>query len=233
MRIEGAGNQIDLVLAPGETLHFALRFLRGRRFGIALVPPCPLGSPLARLWHGCYWLGRVAAGEGVSVRLGGPTVTGCFQAVEVPAGGAQWIDCRRLAGFVLAPGGVLRTRLRGLLSPSLWLLGHPLPVLVHGPATVLLHGEGLRRATGGEFPPEQVASFPADQPCAVRALAPDAGIASQLANALGTQVRWVFPASTAVVIEPLNRPPGGGWRLALHLLLHLVGWLALALLLGA
>ncbi|MCK6487159.1 MAG: hypothetical protein L6R48_02255 [Planctomycetes bacterium] len=232
MHVDGDGNQIEAVLAPGEVLHFTLRYLRGRRFGLNLLPPCPLGSPLARLWHGCYWLGRVAAGEGTSVRLAGPSVTGRFVAVPVPAGEACWVDCRRLAGFVLAPGGFLRTRLAGLLSPTLWLLGHPLPVLVHGPATVLLHGEGLRSAAGGEFLPEQVAAFPAASPFAARALAPDHGWISQLANAFGTRARWVFPADTAVVMEPVNRPHGGGWRLVLHLLLHLACWATLAVLLG-
>jgi hypothetical protein len=54
VRVDGIGNQVEVALAPGETLHFALRYLRGRRFGLGLLPPCPLGSPLARLWHGCY-----------------------------------------------------------------------------------------------------------------------------------------------------------------------------------
>lgn len=228
-------NQLTAALEAGETLHFAMRYLRGREFGIPLLPPCPFGSPLIRLYHGCYWLGRHrAAAGGGQVSLTGPTVVGRFRAVALAAGEHCFINCRHLAAFSFAKGGGLHTQLSRVISPTMWALGHPLPVVAHGPGTVILYAEGLDDCTvapGAAYLPAQVVAFPAEAPFRARALEPDAGPLSHLANAIGRDARWVFTNTTPVLITPLNRPEPRATRMILHLLVHIAFWLLLVLML--
>jgi len=217
-------NEADLVLEPGEELHYAGKFLRGRYFGLRALPPCPLGSPLARIWHGCYWLNSCRAGEAPrSVRLTGPTVIGRFQAVRLEAGQRAFINASLLAAFSFGPGGNLRTALRQLVSPTMWSLGHPLPMLASGPGTVLVYGEGLcavEVVAGGEYIPNQVAAFDAQTAFTTRALSPDSGVLSHAANAIGRESRWVFSEATRVFLVPVNRPEAHITRLFKHLVIH-------------
>lgn len=226
MRVDDTrGNEADIALEPGEVLHFSGRFLRGRSFGLTLIPPCPLGSPIARLLHGCYWLDSFhAPPEGAAVHLTGPSVVGRFQAVQVAAGEHLLLDAARLAAFSFASGGRLHTAVGQLLSPTMWALGHPLPVIASGPGTVVLYGEGLRLAEaqpGEEFIPTQVAACPATTPIAARALSPDARPLGHLANALGREARWVFPAGCRLAYLPVNRPEPHLGGMLRHLLIHL------------
>lgn len=237
MRIDTTqSNQAAVWIEPGETLFFALRYLRGRHFGVPLLPPCPFGSPLIRLYHGCYWLGRFRAGaEGSEVRLTGPTVIGNFRAIEVPAGAARFVDCRHVVAFAFCKGGHLRTQLSRLLSPTMWALGHPLPVIVHGPATIIAYGEGLAEELvepGAEFIPTQIVAFDAGSPFLARALKPDSGSLSQVLNAVGQQARWVFPEATLLLRVPINRPDPGSATVVVQLLVHIIFWALLALMLN-
>lgn len=233
MRIDTPdANQAVVWVEPGETLFFALRYLRGRHFGVPLLPPCPFGSPLIRLYHGCYWLGRFRAGDGGSeIVLTGPTVIGNFRAIEVPAGETRFINCRHVVAFAFRDGGYLRTQLSRLLSPTMWALGHPLPVIVHGPGTIIAYGEGLAEETvepGAEFIPSQVVAYDARSPILARALNPDSGSLGHVLNAIGRQARWVFPERTVLLRVPINRPESHPAHLIGQLLIHLVFWVLLA-----
>ncbi len=64
-----------------------------------------------------------------------------------------------------------------------------------------------------------------------RALEPDAGLLSHLANAIGRDARWVFSEATPVLLTPLNRPEPRATRMILHLLVHIAFWLLLVLML--
>lgn len=232
MRIDTSEpNQASIALDPGETMHFSMAYLRGRDFGVPLLPPCPFGSPLVRLYHGCYWMGRHRAGpSGGDIRLTGPTVIGSFRAVGLAAGERRFVDCRHLVGFSLGAGGGIRTQLSRLLSPTMWALRHPLPVVVTGPGTVILYGEGLDEvevSAGAEFIPAQVVSFDASRLFQARALNPDSGVLSHLSNALGRQARWVFAEPARVLITPVNRPESDASRVILHLVLHILVWILL------
>jgi hypothetical protein len=237
MRVDLAHpNTADVHLAPGETLHFSLRLLRSREFGLPLVPPYPWGSPLARLIHGCYWLGRFRArGDAATIHLTGARVPGSFAVLDLAAGERAFVNVAAIAGFALGPGGRIQTLLARLLSPTMWLLGHPLPSVFTGPGQVLLYGQNLRwiepagdpgpdRVAVEDLLPAQVMAFPAEARFSAVALRGDGGLLSHLYNVTTSQVRWSIEQPARILVEDVNRPHWGASRLLLHLAVHLVAW---------
>lgn len=117
----------------------------------------------------------------------------------------------------------------------MWALGHPLPVIAYGPGTIVVYGEGLHEVIvepGAEYIPSQVVSFDAARPFLARALNPDAGFLSHLANAVGQQARWVFRERTALQLVPINRPGLASSQIVLHLIAHILFWALLVLMLN-
>lgn len=229
-------NTADVRLEPGETFHFSLRLLRSREFGLPLIPPYPFGSPLARLIHGCYWLGRFhARSEAATVHLTGAELPGSFAVLDLAAGERAFVNATAIAGFALGPGAHIQTMLRRLLSPTMWLLGHPLPCVFTGPGQVLLYGRNLRWIAPAEAPapdvvavedllPNQVMAFPATARFSAVALRGDGGLLSHLYNVTTSQVRWSIEHPARILVEDLNRPAWGASRLLLHLAMHLGAW---------
>ena len=242
----GTANSADVTLAEGEILHFAPAFLRGRSFGARGFPICPFGSPLTRLWHGRYWLYSYRSGsDGETIALAGHSVTGRFQSVDIAPGERWFVHGAYLAGFLLRPGGAVRTDVMGLLSPTLWILGHPLPMMVHGPATVLLYGQCLTRKTrmpGNssdsdaseqhfEFLPSQVAACSGRNRFRAQPLNPDHHLLGHVINAVQAQVRWEFLGNADVVVEPLNVVSRSRLWLFVHVIIHLGIWIVAAMVL--
>jgi hypothetical protein len=226
MKIDtSSANEADIVMEQGETLYFSLKYLRGREFGVPAIPPCPFGSPVARIIHGCYWLGRYRSGSFERrVKLTGPTVVGNFRAVTIESGQSMFINCENLVGFSFGSGGALQTKISQMLSPTMWAIGHPLPVLAIGPARVILYGEGLKEIEtepGAEYVPNQVVSFHAATPFIARALIPDSGVVSHISNAVGRQSRIVFPERSRILLLPINKPDRIVSQMAMHLVIHL------------
>ena len=217
-------NQAELNLDPGDVAFFPLRFLRGRDFGLTVIPPCPAGSPLARIVHGCYWLARLRAdGEGRKVTLLGPEVVGRFVGIQVNPGESYLVDCEFLAALALKQGGEIQTKVGQLFSPTMWAIGHPLPVIVHGPAHIVLYGEGLRReeaACDSEYIPAQLAALDARVPFEAMALNPDNGLLSHLVNALGSRSRCRLLKAGTAVVAPINHDRRSALRLATSFATH-------------
>lgn len=237
MRIElDHPNTADVRLEAGESFHFALRLLRSREFGLAAIPPYPFGSPIARLVHGCYWLGRFSArGEAATIHLTGAQVPGSFAVLELAAGERAFVNASAIAGFALGQGGRIETMLGRLFSPTMWLLGHPLPSVFTGPGQVLLYGQNLRWIPAAPAPaeglvavedllPRQVMAFPVGARFSAVALRGDGGLFSHLYNVTTSQVRWSIEHPTRILVEDVNRPSWGASRLLLHLLIHLTVW---------
>jgi len=231
-----ATNEATFPLSKGETVYFSSRYLRGSEFGVPSIPPCPLGSPIGRIIHGCYWMAKyTSTADGESVKLTGPSVVGQFRTVEIREGQSYFINCEHIAGFTLSGRGRLHTILIGIISPTMWSLGYPLPVIVDGPAHIIMYGEGLLNAqisAGVEYIPSQVVAFDATKSFAARALRPDDGIVSHLANAIGNKLRWEFLETTDAYLLPVNRPGKHASRLFLHFLIHVVTMAALVWLLS-
>ena len=238
MRIKlGHPNTADVLLEAGETFHFSLHLLRSREFGLSFIPPFPLGSPIARILHGCYWLGRFQARtEAATIHLTGVQMPGSFAILELAASERAFVNARAIAGFALRPGGHIQTMLGRIISPTMWLLGHPLPSVFTGPGQVLLYGQNLRWIDPPNTPPDdgriavedllprQVMAFPVTARFSAVALRGDGGLLSHLYNVTTSQVRWSIEHPTRILVEDVNRPSWGASRLLFHLLIHLTAW---------
>ena len=49
-------------------------------------------------------------------------------------GHAMQVSIHNLEAFAIGSGGALRGKLSGIFSIQNWLLGHPIPVILSGPA---------------------------------------------------------------------------------------------------
>lgn len=225
MRIETTGNKARVELRPGESFNFPPKFFRGRRYGIRAMPPCPFGSPFARLWHRCYWMFEYTAdGDGESLALQGPSPTGTFVAVDLKPGERFCANLRYLAGYTSDIR--FETKIRRLFSPTCWILGHPLPVVVSGPGAVIfyaderLHWDANTDPHQWGYMPNQVVAF--DSRATFHAEAPEAApnILSQIMNALGDDYRWILPAGQKTLVWGVNRPAGRHGHLLKHIIIH-------------
>lgn len=225
MQIETHTNKACITLLPGESFNFPPKYFRGKRYGIKGAPPCPFGSPFARLWHGCYWMFEyTASGDGESIALQGPSPTGGFVSIELKSGDRFFANLNHLAGYTSDVR--FHTKIRRLFSPTCWIFGHPLPVVVSGPGTVLFYAdEGLQWDENTDphqwgYIPNQVIAF--ESRATFRAETPEAdkNWLSQILNALGDDYRWILPTGCKTLVWGVNRPINRHSHLLRHLIIH-------------
>ena len=137
-------NTISLSLSEDEVVYFRGELLRGRSFGIPWIPPYPLGSPIARLIAGCYFMNRASRREDQPLlQLNGDSGLGRFQLITLTSQDRYFVHPRYLAAFSFSGGGGMHTQLSRLVSPSCWGIHHPLPVVVEGPGHLVVYAENL------------------------------------------------------------------------------------------
>ncbi len=185
----------------GEEFFFKGSLLKGHaRFDWRLVPPYPLGSPIARLIHGWYFgMRRVAGvGEASSIPLLGHHARGNFKSIDIPAGEKHFVDARVVVGFSGATNSV-HTHIK--IAPVYWCLRKHFFTVFEGPATVLLYGPSPIEASEAiDFQPEQVLAFNIQRPFIAALPAPTTQI-SHVANVFFGQILWRFLEGGETVIE--------------------------------
>jgi hypothetical protein len=169
-------------------------------------------------------MGRATEG----VALGGPDPLGEILELDVAAGAAMVVDLAHVVAW--SGAGRLATHVAGLAVPACWVLGHPLPVVCHGPMRVFFHGTQLewqeQAPQGGIVElPSQLVAFPADVPLQVEALEA-ASPAAALRNAFSRDTRVVFSGGP-VLAASANRPRGGRLGATLRISVHIAGLAAL------
>jgi hypothetical protein len=232
-------NEISLSIDSGETVYFKGRFLRGRSFGVPLFPPFPLGSPIARVWYGCYLMDCASSNDGQhQLQLIGDSGLGKFEVITLSSDDRYFIHPRDIVAFAFQGSGGIKTQLRRLFSPSCWGIHHPLPVVAHGPGYVVVYAENLfvSRTTSyeSEFIPNQIVAFDCRQPFTVKTLRPNYSPVSHAVNALIEDNRICFMPDTKIFVTPINKPVHHKLRQFIHVLLHIaVFYLAFLLLRGS
>jgi hypothetical protein len=179
-------NTISLSLADEEVIYFRGVLLRGRSFGIPWFPPYPLGSPIARLLAGCYFLNRASRrADQPLLQLNGDSGLGRFQVITLTAEDRYFVHPRYLAAFSFTAGGGLHTQLSRLLSPSCWGIHHPLPVVAQGPGQLVVYAEHLYCSATPREPSDLEAGAPGADTTPVSGKRPDDAAAGAL---VGTAV---------------------------------------------
>lgn len=222
-------NQAAITLGEGETVWFRPKYLRTRHYGRRFLPPWLTASPIGRILHRCYWLARVSVPE--TVGFSGPSPTGRFFFLHLEEGDRYFINLRNFVAITLPANRrspqPMSTHLKGLWSLHCWLLGHPLPVIFAGPATVILYGQNLGAVSEehGEHLISQVVAFDAKKPFSVLPTETDSHIWSDFANGLTLESRLGVEKSRLVVEQII--PDGTSpfrllWRLLTHVALAAV-----------
>ncbi len=245
MHFDGRHPNVAMIhLDPGERLYFRLSLLRTRHADFTPAPPFPFESPIARIFHGCYWLATYESASPETLVLMGPQLPGTFASFKVEAGHVYYVDTRYLAAVVREPGSRFETLIGKLFSIRMWfLLRMPLPVVVQGPAHIVLYGPSLRRLsplTSAGCPaevvdllPSQIAAFDASMRFTVTALKPGSRLLGHFYNATAGQIRWTFELTGELFVEDLHRGHRHLASVALRLLIHFVTWCFIALILKA
>jgi len=217
-------NVARIHLYKGETFYFPLKFNRGAKFGFSLVPPCPLGSPIARLWYRRYWMAKSTAdSQPESLMLNGPSVIARFFHYSVEGGQSAFVNGKYLAGFSLGSAGHFKTILNGIFTPALWAFGHPLPMIAHGPCDLLFYGEGLAWEDVGfkdTLRPHQVATFDASSCFSVLPFQTGTFLA-MLINLFSYETRIRFTKQTDVLAAAKMEEFGFDLHILLRLIIHL------------
>ena len=238
--IRDSDNALTIVLAEGEVLYHAMRFLRSRRFGMRLVPPFPLRAPIGRLWHRAYLLNAVEGDQSDTERavsLVGTAPLGRFETLELAAGQQAVVDLSHLAGFVALPTAsrlrpIVRSWFKGLVQPACWLLGHPVPCVFSGPATLILYGQGLRWRSEGEaraLGRDQLVLFGTEAEVEILPLEPTSATAHFI-NAITFRSRVVVGDRDRVLIQDFQQEESGGARFFKEFFVHILLLILLALL---
>lgn len=117
----------------------------------------------------------------------------------------------------------MSTHLKGLTSLHCWLIGHPLPVIFSGPATVVLYGQNLDtvREEHGEHLISQVVAFDATTPFTVLPTETDGHLWSDFTNGLTLESRLGVKQGT-LVVEQVMPDGASSFRLYRRLLAHVV-----------
>lgn len=220
-------NHISFLAPVGSRIWFRSAFFPDPTADQPYIPPCPLGSPFARLWHGCYWMKCRTQVDTCPIQLVGPQATGRFVCQKVESGRAIFVSPAHLAGFVQESGSRgFETLLSHLLEPASWALRRPLPMVFHGPGTVILYGENLQTmelpATENfERPSHMIAAFDAASAFKVHPANPGRPDMAMWENIFGAEVYQALPQHRWVVVEQVYRPRFGLGLIKSELLLHL------------
>ncbi len=225
-----APNQLEVTLAGDETIWFHPKYLQSRRFGRRFLPPWMTGAPIGRILHGSYWLARLSGGRtnetSDPVKFAGPSVTGRFRTLELGANERYFVNLRNFVGILLPQGRdsskPMATHLGGLASLHCWLIGHPLPVIFTGPATVILYGQNLdfTEESNAEHLIQQVVAFDASKPFNVLPTETDGALWSDFTNGLTLESRLSVEHGRLLVEQAI--PEGNSpFRLPGKILVHL------------
>ena len=219
-------------LAGGERFCYAKTYQAGGPFGMRVVPPFPFSSPIARLLHGRYVLAEVIApASGAVILLHETQPLNQFHVVRLDKDQHAFINCAHLVGFSFDAGGGIGTQLHRFISPACWIIGHPLPVVAHGPGSVLLSGCRLVEEHGRlDILSRQIVTFDAAARWTVCAPASDARLFSRIWNVLSSQCRILF-LDEAIVLRSQVMPTSVTHMRMVRFLLHLgiLGLIALLL----
>lgn len=229
-------NTITVETDADETLYFAPRFLRTRAIRLSFPPPFWRQCLIGRLLNDCYFLQQSTGGpESATTTLSGLTPTGSFEMFTLKAGEKAFVSLEHLAGFVVTdksqtwPGKpVMHPILKALCSPTMWIMGHPIPCVFEGPVTLMFNGAALRwddSTAPKEYQVAQVIAFDATRRFGILAMNPGPNPMSLLYNALTFQSRFVAEEGR-VLIEDYIAPP----RLNLRILRHFIAHVGLVIL---
>ena len=206
-------------------MHFKGDFLRGRSFGVTLLPPFPFGSPISRIYYGCYFL-NCSIGDALQekLQLNGDSGLGKFELIQLGNEDRYFIHPRNIIAFSFQGNGGLHTQIGRLFSPSCWGIHHPLPVIAHGPGSIIVYAENLYETEldpdDSEYIPDQIVAFDCSKPFTVKALLPKWDPISHTVNALIDDNRICFNTPVKLYVSPINRPMRR-WRTLIHVLIHL------------
>lgn len=215
-------NAAEISSSPGEILHFSDKYYVSGRKQTFFWPINFLGSPIARMFHNCYWLSSSTVGE--SVKLMGPSKTGQFRQIQIYSGEAVYINPEFFAGVILQ-GGKFTTILNRFFNPHCWILGKPLPVIVRGPAILLVYSEqGIEEVASSsrqEFSPGQIISFDATKKFKSKPIDVPNHLYSILNNIVSTQCNWEFEQETKIYYTPVNVGKNSWLTPVAKLILHM------------
>jgi hypothetical protein len=223
MRVDLDQNAAVLTLTKGESFYLKPDVLRSTtHFDWCITPPFPLGSPIARIMHGCYFGMRKvkASSEDVSVRVTGTNAVGGFRALDVLAGESFYVKAHNLAGFS-STFDDLHTHVR--FAPVFWCLRkHFLPVF-SGPGTVLIYSSSpMQESTAREYQPESVIGFNINRPFTAAIPNPSEST-SQVVNLFSRAIVWRFQDEGTCLVE--NRTEEESRNSARHPIVKLLGHL--------
>ncbi len=233
MQVKLGRNTLDVETQTGETLYYAHRYLQTVRMKNPAIPPFWNQCPVGRLIHGFYTLWHTPEGKPESLTLTGPWPTGTFEVLTLGPGEAAFVSLHHVAGFVIREGEVgdngtiMQPLYRGLLSPTAWIMGRPIPCIFHGPVSIIFYGKALvwdNQPGVKALKPGQVVSFDASLPFAVRAMDSSPNPMSVLFNALTLESRFMHEGG-AVLKENYIPESGGAWGLIRHFVIHMVFFL--------
>lgn len=225
-------NTISVETNADETLYFAERFLRTRATQLSLTPPFWRQCLIGRYLNDCYFLHQSTGGQdSATTKLSGLTPTGTFEVSTLKEGEKAFVSLKHLAGFVVADKSkdwhgrpVMHPILKAIFSPTMWIMGHPIPCVFEGPVTLIFNGAALRwddSPAAKEYQVTQVIAFDATRPFGVLAMNPGPNPMSLLYNALTFQSRFVAEDGK-VLIEDYIAPPRLNLRILRHFLAHVV-----------
>ena len=227
-------NKADILVEPGETMHFGYKYLQTPEFNVHAQPSLEAFMP--RLLAGKLWEGHCTAfSEPIRLRLGGDNTAGVFTAIRVDAGKTFLVRLRHLAAYSFQQDGGFVSTIR-LWDPVCWLIGLTFPLLVRGPAYLLFYGMGLECGLvtkGDHCFADQVIGFNGATIFRVSALRP-MGAGGDVVNAFSQTIDMEFCEATQVIRATVRGTNKKNWakRIA-HLLFVVVlgGWLIEKLLL--
>jgi hypothetical protein len=230
-------NAVEVVTDTTEVFLYPARFLRTGPSNVPAIPPFWNHCLIGRIYHDCWLLRHSPLNQEVRTIITGPTPTGTFEKLELKAGQRAFVDLAKFAGCIVSSDrlnpnkpSVLHPIISGLFRPTTWAMGHPIPAVFEGPATILFHGAALRwdrTSAGGEYRPSQIVSFDADRGFGVMAMQPGSTVLSLIYNALSFESRFVSDGEKLLVedyIEPSN--------ILLHALRHFLSHVVFFALLG-
>lgn len=206
------------------------------------TPPVQAASPVGEAIDSAEHQGDgpvVHENERPALSLVGTSALGSFEVLHIEAGQTHMVNLAHLAAVIVPTHlrvtdgpPVVRAHLAGLLNPSCWLLGHPVPTLFSGPLTLVLYGVGLRRR-GLDEPRDmgrrQLVSFDTQADLAIKALTPQNRLAHVI-NALTFRSRVEVGDADEVLMLDYKPEEHGALGLLREFALHIALTVLLALL---
>lgn len=153
------GDNMATVTWEGPTMWLRGEFVAGL-IAAKWLPENPLSAPLARIFHGWYWLYQLdpskATGSSPQLRaqLVGNSTVGKFVSIKLGVEERLIIDPGVFVGMAVPKASKqprkFKTWLGSLLRPAFWAWGHPLACVLYGPSEVLLYDARLRGPSATE-----------------------------------------------------------------------------------